>query len=462
MMGPPGRIVKDLTQGSVARNLLQISAFLATSMLLQTLYLLVDLYWVGRLGKEAIAAVGLAGNVTFIVLALTQALGVGTTTLIAHAVGGKDQPRAGLVFNQSLVLSLLCGLVFLVIAFAVRGVYCRALAADARTVRLGEEYLSWFLPALALQFSSVAMVSGLRGTGIVKPTVIVQVITVLLNMALAPVLVFGWGTGVAMGVAGAALATFVSVVLGVLLFVAYFLRRERYITFDRAAWKPDWVWKRMMAIGAPAGGDFMLLSLYLMLVYRLIQGFGAAAQAGFGIGGRVMQSLFLPVVAIAFAASPVVGQNFGARLGERVRETFQWAAIMASAVMILLTIVCHISPAALIRPFSSDPMVILVGAEYLRITSWNFVPSAIVFTSSSIFQGIGKSVPPVIISAMRLVFFAVPAFLLSRRPGFELREVWYLAVATVIVQMALNVWLLQREFRRKLTFAVVAAVPAPP
>jgi Na+-driven multidrug efflux pump len=134
---------------------------------------------------------------------------------------------------------------------------------------------------------------------------------------------------------------------------------------------------------------------------------------------------------------------------------------MASAVMIVLTILCHISPAALIRPFSPDPTVVAIGAEYLRIISWNFVPSAIVFTSSSIFQGIGNSVPPVVISAIRLMMFAVPALLMSRRPGFELRHVWYLAVATVLVQMALNLWLLQREFRRKLTFPPVTAVPAP-
>ena len=92
--------MKDLTQGSVTRHLLNMSAFMAVSMFVQTLYLLADLYWVGSLGKEAIAAVGVAGNLTMIVLALTQMLGVGTTALISHAVGQKDQRRGELVFNQ--------------------------------------------------------------------------------------------------------------------------------------------------------------------------------------------------------------------------------------------------------------------------------------------------------------------------------------------------------------------------
>src|SRR5690348_14363592 len=101
--------MKDLTEGSVIRHLLHMASFMIVSMLVQTLYLLLDLYWVGRLGREPIAAVGVAGNLTMIVLALTQMLGVGTTTLIAQAVGRKDQPHAESAFIQSLVMSFVIG-----------------------------------------------------------------------------------------------------------------------------------------------------------------------------------------------------------------------------------------------------------------------------------------------------------------------------------------------------------------
>src|SRR6267378_5974154 len=143
--------MKDLTQGSVTKNLLQMTAFLAISMLVQTLYLLADLYWVGHLGKEAIAAVGVAGNFTMIVLALTQMLGVGTTTLISQAAGRKDQTQAELAFNQSFVLSLLFGLALTVCSFALRDQYCQWLSADAATAALARSYLLWFIPALMVQ-----------------------------------------------------------------------------------------------------------------------------------------------------------------------------------------------------------------------------------------------------------------------------------------------------------------------
>jgi len=111
----------DLTTGSITRHLLKTTSFMLVTMLFQTLYYLVDLYWVGRLGKEAVAAVGISGNLFFVVLALTQMLGVGTTALVSHAAGRKDRERALLVFNQALVLSLLAGVVFLAVAMVGPG-----------------------------------------------------------------------------------------------------------------------------------------------------------------------------------------------------------------------------------------------------------------------------------------------------------------------------------------------------
>src|SRR5437879_8827735 len=112
------------SQVPVTRNLQHISAFMAVSMVVQTLYLLADLYWVGRLGKEAIVAVGVAGNLMMIVLALTQTLGVGTTTLISQAAGEKNQPRAQLAFNQSLVMSLIIAIGLGFFGFLLRDFYC--------------------------------------------------------------------------------------------------------------------------------------------------------------------------------------------------------------------------------------------------------------------------------------------------------------------------------------------------
>jgi Na+-driven multidrug efflux pump len=154
----------------------------------------------------------------------------------------------------------------------------------------------------------------------------------------------------------------------------------------------------------------------------------------------------------------VAGQNFGARLGDRVRQSFYAAALMSAAVMAALTLLCRIAPDAMVRFFNSDPGVVAFGSEYLRIISWNFLASGIVFVSSSVFQGMGNTLPALLSSLLRLVLFAGPAYALSRQPGFEMRHVWYLSIAAVTIQMCLNLWLLRREFGRRLSFDAAPTV----
>ena len=437
--------MKDLTTGSVTRHLVHMSAFLAMSMAVQTLYLLADLYWVGRLGKEAIAAVGVAGNITMIVLALTQMLGVGTTTLIAQAAGRKDQVRAELVFNQSFVMSIVIAFALGVAGFLLRPAYCDWLSADATTATLAKAYLLWFLPGLLLQFPLVALGSALRATGIIKPAVGFQVLSVLLNIVLAPLLIFGIGPWPKLGVTGAAVATFISILVADVLMVIYFEKKYHYLRFRFPLFRPQTkIWSGMLRIGVPAGAEFMLLFVYILLVYAIIR--------GFGIGARIMQALFLPVVALSFAVSPVVGQNFGGRRADRVRQSVYSAIGIASLMMLVLTLIAFLAPAALIRIFSRDPRVIAFGSEYLRIVSVNFVSAGIVFVTSSVFQGIGNTLPPLFSSMTRLVLFALPAIYISRTPGFEISHVWYLSVGSIILQMCVNLLLLRHELRKRLRF----------
>jgi putative MATE family efflux protein len=446
--------MKDLTQGSVTKHLLHMSAFMAVSMVVQTLYLLADLYWVGRLGKEAIAAVGVAGNLTMIVLALTQMLGVGTTTLISHAAGQKDQPRAELVFNQSLIMSILVAVGLGICGFALMNPYCNALSADATTAALAKSYLLWFIPALLLQFPLISMGSALRATGIIKPTVGFQVLSVVINIVLAPLLIFGIGPFPKLGVPGAALASFIAILAADVLLITYFQRKYHYLRFRLALVRPQTkIWSKMLHIGVPAGSEFVLLFVYIMIVYGIIRGFGPAAQAGFGVGARVMQALFLPVVALSFAISPVVGQNFGGRKADRVRQSVYSAIAIASLMMLALTLLAHFAPAPLIRAFSKDAHVIAFGSDYLRIVAVNFIAAGIVFTTSSIFQGLGNTWPPLLSSMTRLFLFIVPALVVARSAGFDIKYIWYLSVASQLIQAGINLLLLRRELRRKLNFA---------
>jgi len=452
--------MRDLTQGPITKTIIAMAAPVAAGMIFQTLYLLVDLYFVAALGDAAVAGVGAAGTLMFMVMAITQILGVSTVALMSQSVGRKDQSGANLVFNQSMMLSVGLGVLTLVVGLLSADTYMAQIAADMATREQGAIFLRWFIPGMALQFALMAMASALRATGIVKPGMLVQMITVVLNTILAPILIAGWGPGPALGVMGAGLASSISVTVGIVILLYYFIKQEKYVKFDKAQFKPDMaVWKRMLDIGLPAGGEMLLMFVYFAVIYLVIQDFGAAAQAGFSIGGRIMQSIFMPTMAIAFAIGPIVGQNFGAGRFDRVREACKMGILLNAAVMLVVTVLVQINPQLLMRGFTEEATVLEVGGDFLSIISLNFVAQGVVFSCSGIFQGLGNTRPALLSSAIRLLIFIPVAFLMSHRTGFELHELWYVSMLSVVIQAVVSYLLVQREIRLK-SHTVPAAVAA--
>jgi Na+-driven multidrug efflux pump len=185
----------------------------------------------------------------------------------------------------------------------------------------------------------------------------------------------------------------------------------------------------------------------------VLESFGATAQAGFGVGARVMQSIFVPAMAMAIAASPIAGQNFGAWQAARVRETFRSATLISAGIMATLTMVCQWQPALLARVFVGDPHLVDVGAASLRIMSWNFVGMDLVLTCSGLLRAVGNTWPALASGAGRTLVFALTARWLVAQPQTRLEHCWYASVATIALQAVVRLWLLKGEFRSRLTCA---------
>ncbi|MGY4630304.1 MATE family efflux transporter [Bradyrhizobium sp. USDA 4486] len=443
--------MKDLTHGSIVRHILAMAPPIMLGMVTIMICQLVDLYFVSGLGEAAVAGVAAAGNAGFLVNALLQVLGVGTVALIAHAVGRKDRHDANLIFNQAIAMSMLFGLLTLVIGAALSRLYMHSVAADQATIEAGTTYLLWFTPALALEFATQVLASAMRATGIVRPAMLVRAVAVAINIALAPILISGWLTGYALGVAGAGLASSIAVAIGVLMLLAYFRKVERYVVFNPAQWRPQVRhWKRIFNVGLPAGGEFVMVFIIMAVGYYVLRVFGPAAQAGFGIGTRVLGLIQMPALAVALAAGPIAGQNFGAGNGARVRETFVKAALVATAVTIVFLILAQAAPGLLLAGFSNNPETMAVASLFVRIISLNMVAQALIFTCSSMFQGLGNTKPVLCTSVIRVLTYSLPSIWLSTWPGFRMEHVWYLSIVTTTLQAALNVWLLRREFSKRL------------
>jgi putative MATE family efflux protein len=442
--------MRDLTQGAIWRHLVGMALFIGIGLIVQTLYLLIDLYFVARLGKEAVAGVSTAASAAYIAWSIAQLVAAGSLSLVSHAVGRKDPADAQLVFEQALSMGAAIAAAFLCLGYGLGSWALGHIAADSATAENARLYLMAYLPALAIGFPLAALGSALRAAGVVGMPMVLQSGTVAVNAILAPVLVLGLGTGHPLGVVGAGLASSIATVAGLAGFGVMFNRAQSYMRLHSSL-HPKWdVWKRIAAIGLPATGEFALIFITTGVTYWSIRGFGPQAQAGYGIGARVMQAIFLPAMAVAFATGPIAGQNFGARHAARVRDTFRHAALIGAAIMLSLTALCHVDPALLVRPFSKDPAVIAIAAEFLRIISWNFVAIGINFSCSGMFQALGDTRPALISSASRLITYVVPAVWLAGQPWAVLHDFWYLSVGSTMLQ-ALFAWLLlRRELHHKL------------
>ena len=443
--------MKNLSEGSIPGHVATMSIQMFIGMVVQVAYFVTDLKFVSILGNDVAAGFSAAGNLWFAVLALTQILNVGTAAMVSHAVGAKQHDRANLVFNQSLVMSVFMGLFVLVVLYAVAAPYMHLEAADAVVAQAGIDYLKGVTPGLAIQFLMISMFATLRGTGIVKPTMIIQFITVGLNILFAAVLTIGWLTGRPYGAFGAGLATTLATIVGVIISAYYFHRHEKYVSFHREQTKPvAEVWKRLFHIGLPIGLEFFFMSLVMAVMYWAIRGFGADAQAGLAEGQGALRLIMLPAMAVAFAAAPIAGQNFGARKPERVRETFKWTVGVSVVIMLSLTLFCQFGSHLLMHIFTHEEAVVAVGATMLMITSWNFAANGIIFSCSSMFQGLGNTWPTIASSVIRLFIFIVPVVWLSKQPHFELVHVWYLSVCSMFLQAVVALLMLRREFGKKL------------
>lgn len=340
----------DLSSGPIRGHLLRMSAFMLVTMVVQTVYGLIDLFWVGRLGRDAVAAVSLGSNLMMATMAVSQVLAVGATALVSQAMGRKDMPAVAQWFNQALLI--------------------------------------------------------------------------------------------------AALATLLAMLIGSGAMLWHVVRSPVYLARGAGAWKPQpSLWRRMAGIGLPSGLEMALMTAYMAAVMGLLQRFGSAGQAGFGIGMRVLQAGMMPSMALCFAAGAIVGQNLGAQRPDRVRETFWLCLRYAITTAAVFVVLFHIAPHWLIEPFSADPAVIVAGSDFLRLISWNLIGSAVVFACFGMFSGLGDTRPSLISSAVRIGLILLPATWLAQRDGFAPLWIWYLSVAATAVQAALNLWFLRGRLR---------------
>jgi putative MATE family efflux protein len=438
----------DLTQGSIPRILIRLATPIVVGMVLFTLYFMVDLYFVGRLGPDAVAAVSISGNAFFVILGLAFVLGTGGMALMARAVGKRDMADAGTIFRQTLLMTVLTGVMVSGLGLIIATPYIRFFGGIGPSFTWGVEYFRIFSISFFFILLLQVLMSCFRGMGNTKTPMYINLQSVLLNMILDPILIFGLLGAPKLGVQGAALASLISQIYSVALY-AYLIFVKNVPMDIRGEWrlKPA-VMKSSLVIGLPSGVTYFLLAFNMFITYRVLGPYGTAALASVGIGFRILQSIYLPVVALTSAMAAVVAQNMGARRPLRAHQTFWAGWAISLGIMLLGTVLCLAFPAFLVGIFNDDPQVIIYGSEYLTIMGLGTVVVGTIMSVSAVFQGIGKTYPTLLAALLDNGLFAAMVFTLPDIFGWGINAVWWIKLATGILEMCFCALWLKWELRR--------------
>ncbi len=392
---------EDITEGSLPRALVVLAAPLLVQNLVQVVQQVVDLFWLGRLSSTAVAAVGLSLPVVALTFALViTAPFVGTQILVSQRVGGDDVPAARRAAFTGLWLVVGLGLVGgVLLAFGARPLTDLLTLAQPGTggtvTSLAATYLAVFAVGMPLAGASDAIEATFIGWGDSRAPLYVSVATVGVNLALDPVLIFGWGPAPALGVRGAALATVAGFGAGFVLAAALALRGRNGWMYSRAAavFRIDEL-RELLDVGAPVAGQGVVRQVVRVLVVAVaFAAGGAAGLAAYSVGARIAAIAFVPAIGLQQAAQSVIGQNLGAERPDRARRATYLGVGIAAGGLAVIGLVQWFVPTALAIAFAPalTERALDFTVEYLRILAYGYPAIGAAYLFEAGFNGARRS-----------------------------------------------------------------------
>lgn len=417
--------------------LISMSLPMVISMLVNSLYNIVDSFFVAQISEKAMTALSLVYPVQNFINAVAIGFGIGINALIAFYLGAGNNEAADAAATRGTVLTILHGLLMTAGCIAVMPHFLRFFTTDPEVTELGIRYSN-----IAFSFSLVIVLDLsfekiFQALGKMKITMIALMCGCLTNIFLDPVLIFGLGPFPEMGIDGAALATGLGQMVNLVIYLAIYKLRPIHVQLKKKYLKPDKsIDLRLYSIGIPSALNLALPSLLISVLNSLLAVYSQSYVVILGIYYKLQTFLYLPASGIIQGMRPVIGYNYGAKEYNRVRKVYLVTLAMSSVIMIAGTIICLAVPGQLIGLFTENPETVQAGKTALRIISAGFLVSAVSVTSSGALEGLGKGTSSLIISLCRYVIVILPAaFLLSRifgAPGVW-HAFWIAEAVTAVV-----------------------------
>lgn len=447
------RQLHDNKMGTMPVNKLLFNMALPAilSMTINALYNVVDSIFVSRISEDALTAVSIVNPLQMMIIALSVGSGVGINSLIARRLGAKNQEEADKAASTSIRIGLFNYLIFLIIGVFFTKIFVAGYAEEGTYIfDAACEYCVIVCVGSLFINIQVVLEKVLQSTGNMVAPMLCGLTGAIVNIVLDPILIFGLVGMPEMGVAGAALATVIGQMCGMLVGVIIVIRGEHLVSIKLRGFKMDWqIVKDIYKVGLPSIVMQSIGSIMIIFYNMILVVYSTTAVAVLGIYFKIQSFVFMPVFGLNQGAMPIMGYNYGARDRERLMATYKAAFKVAFVVMVLGTLLFQLLPRQLLMMFDASPEMYEIGIPALRLISICFIPASFGIITGTLFQGTGHGMLSLYGSLIRQLFGILPlAFILIRIGGVTLS--WMAFPLAEILGVTYSAIMLRRLYKKEI------------
>lgn len=433
----------DLLTGDLKSNLLRMSIPTMLGFMLQSVYDIVDIIWIGRISSSAVAGVTLFSTIFWMVDILNEIIGTSSISLISQGYGAKDQNKTSLAIEQTLVFKALVAVIAAIIMLLTIKPLLNIFSKDTVVIQSALSYGYIRIFFLPIMFSSYTVNTALRCLGDAKTPMKIMFVSSILNVILDPILMFETipGTsipGFNLGVLGAGIATVISTVVAFIIgFYILISGKGKIKIKTKNLFKLDFaVDKKLLTIGLPSGMEMLFRQFSGMITIYFVSDYGTNALAAVGIGNKLFNFAFMPLLGFAIGSSSIVGQCLGAENIGRAKETVKYSTLINVSLMCLITLVAFLFPSFIMKAFIKDPYVVAIGIPMIKIMTPALIASGVSMGLGSVFSGSGHNTPFMVSSLISRWGVQIPLIaIMVRVLNLPINYIWSTFLIANIVEV---------------------------
>ncbi len=439
----------DLTTLPLSQSIVNLAGPAMASMLLLIVFNLIDIWWVGKLGPDALAGVSAASFIYWALQSVGTLISTGVTAMVARFVGAKNPEQASQVARQGILLAVFVAFLFAITGLLFSPDIFEAMGLENSVLVSANQYMLYIYIGLVFIYWVYALDAVFRGMGDTKTPLKIMIIGLTLNSILDPLFIFGYGPFPAFGAGGAALATVVSHLIGAILCFLILQKRRVPIYIKNPGISLNLMW-RISKIGAPIAFSGVMFSMSYLFLTNMISQYGSDAIAALGLGHRIEGLAYFSAVGFAVAAEALVGQNLGAQHPHRAEKAAWLSVLYIGLLLLVISMLFLLFPEPIFRLFTDDPNIIKHGKTYLRIIAVFELFMGVEIVLEGAFSGAGNSLPPMFV-IVPITWARIPlGVLLADYLYMQTSGIWWaISITTAIKGIILALWFKKGRWKEK-------------